>query len=130
LGQRVTIPAAITVAGFGMIGNPGGGMGLMALYEEQGGMPWLLLAQTEQATIGNGINILPVSTPLSAGSYWLMADFSTTSTICNDGGTSNTLIFGNASFGSPLPANFQSVPGGPTILTNTVAFNFFVVAAD
>jgi hypothetical protein len=125
----VTIPANITVTGFGMIGNPGGGTGLMAIYENSGGMPSFLLGQSAQGAIGNGVNVLPASMPLSAGSYWLMVEFSETSAICADGGTSNTVMFGNASFGS-VPANFTTVPGGPTILTNTVAFNFFVVAAD
>jgi hypothetical protein len=129
LGQLVTIPATTMVTGLGMIGNPGGGNAIMALYADAGGMPTLLLAQSEQATIGNGVNVLPMSPlSLSAGSYWLMAEFSATSTLCNDGGTSNTLIFGSATFGSALPLNFQSVPGGPTTLTNNVVYNFFVVA--
>jgi hypothetical protein len=129
IGQLVSIPA-MTVTGLGMIGNPGGGTGLMALYENTGGMPSVELLSSSSGTIGSGINVLPVS-PMSlpANSYWLMAEFTTTSTICNDGGTSNTVIYGAEGFGS-LPPNFSTVPGGPQVLSNQVTFNFFVVAAD
>jgi hypothetical protein len=114
-----------------MIGNPGGGTALMAIYANSGGMPTLLLGQSGTATIGSGVNILPVSMTLSANSYWLMAEFTATSTICDDGGSSNTLIFGAASFGAAsLPTNFQNVAGGPSTLSNNVVYNFFVVSAD
>jgi hypothetical protein len=130
IGQLVTIPVAAKITGLGMIGNPGGGTAIMALYENTNGTPSVFLAQSAEATIGKGVNVLIMPTmSMPAGSYWVMAEFSTTSVICNDGGTSNTIIYGSEGFGT-LPASFLTVQGGPQSLTNTVAFNFFVVASD
>jgi hypothetical protein len=129
IGELVNISVATKVTALGVIGNPGGGVGIMALYSNVSGLPSVMETESGQVGIGNGNNILQVTpVSLSAGSYWVMAEFSATSVICVDGATSNTIVYGNSTFGS-VPQNFSAATG-QTTLKNTVDLNFYVLAAD
>jgi hypothetical protein len=73
-GMSVTVPAAIRVTALGCITNATGGMFVMGLYTNNGGVPGTLLASTAPETATNGVQEFPVTpVAIAAGTYWVTA---------------------------------------------------------
>ncbi len=74
LGVDFTLSQTGVIQSLNMIGNGTGANFQMAIYNDNGGVPNNLVAETALSTVGNGINSLPVTpTQLAAGEYWIMA---------------------------------------------------------
>jgi hypothetical protein len=127
LGQQVTIGSSITVTHLGVIGNAGGAQGILALYNQDGtGKPSTLVTKTAAANIVAGSNTIPVATSanVAAGTYWIMAEYSATSSICVDTSTSNQIYYVSESFGT-VPTTFPS-----PLSEKSVDINYYVVGQD
>jgi hypothetical protein len=129
VGQQITISATITVTSLGVFGNPGtpaGATGVLALYNTTAtGAPLMLQAQTAPTAIAAGNNtIFTTSAPsVPAGTYWIMGEYSATSSICVNSSASNTLDYTTVSTFGTLPLTFPS----PMTVPATVDINYYVV---
>jgi hypothetical protein len=128
LGERVDIAAAIQVTALGVIATsaePATGVdGIMALYDDVGGVPSALQAQTASTTIGPGDNLIPVESPASvaAGTYWIMAEYDATASVCVDASDSNPIAYVSIGGYEIVPATLANQQG-----VSSVDLNYYVV---
>jgi hypothetical protein len=128
LGETVAISSTITLTGLGVIGNPGGTTGILALYTSAGGEPSTLVARTGAATIGSGANVVPVQPPtptVTPGTYWIMAEYSGTVTLCVDQASTNPTDYESVTFGT-VPTTFQPT----TAPFGAEDINYYVVGTE
>jgi hypothetical protein len=127
--QQISISSPVTITALGVFGNkPATGLqGAMALYNNSGGGPGTLVTYTNATPIVSGDNRIPVglATAVSAGTYWIAAEFSANASICGDTSTSNTVEYVSVSFPSP-PNPFGS---NPTVLSME-DLNFYAVGTE
>jgi hypothetical protein len=100
IAQPVYLPVGTewtTVDALGVFGNQGGATGVLALYTSEQ-RPYALVAYTEAAPIQAGENVFAVTLVpnagflLNNGTFWIVAQFSGTSSICVDATTNNYLV--------------------------------------
>lgn len=108
IAQEVTLSSDITLSALGIGIASGSGNAVLALYEDSGGAPGALLAQTASEAVSAGSNELDLSgadVSLTAGTYWIakVHDDVAYVTESSTGGTSNTSTWGASSFSSSLP---------------------------
>ncbi|CAM3422631.1 T9SS type A sorting domain-containing protein [Aequorivita lipolytica] len=120
LGVNFTLSQVGVLQSLNMIGNGTGANFQMAFYNDNGGVPNNLVAQTAISTVGTGINSLPVTpVELAAGDYWIMAVYdnngsSTSHSDVNLSAASSMVYFDNLPFGNAIPPNasgFQTYTG-------------------
>lgn len=108
LGVGFTLSQVGVLHALNMIGNGNGSNFQMAIYDDMGGVPNSLVANTNISTVGTGIVSLPVApVQLEAGDYWIMAVYE------NDGNHSNVnqnslrspVYYTELPFGNPMPTN-------------------------
>ena len=82
----------------------------MALYTDNDGVPDSLFASSAITTVtGSGVLELDVTDQsLPAGTYWIMAVYSSTASISFTTSTSATVKYRALNFGSSLPTSFGS----------------------
>jgi hypothetical protein len=125
LGESVAIAVPITVTSLGVVGNAhaGGFNGIVALYTDYADGPGGLVANTASTPINQGSNVIPVVSPVqvSAGTYWILAEYSGDPQICVDTATGNKIDYFPVTFGA-LPNVFPTPNSnaGPDL-------NYFVV---
>ena len=93
LGQQVTVSSAMTLSGLGIGLDSGSGSVVMALYEDDGGTPGELVAQTGSEAVSSGSNALALSggdVSLAAGDYWLMKVHDDVAYLIEDSGSAST----------------------------------------
>jgi hypothetical protein len=123
LGQQVTVSASITLLDLGVVGQAAtGASGVLALYSNSGGAPATLMAQTASTAISAGANLIPVTNAISvsAGTYWIVGEYSATASICVDTSTSNLIDFVSVAYPT-VPATF----GTPRTVT-TADINYYL----
>jgi hypothetical protein len=123
--QLVTVPYAITVTALGNIGvSAGGGVFVMGLYTDSGGVPGSLLVESAPANTVVGAQELPVSArTIAAGTYFVAASVAAGGNrwgLLTTGGTGEWA--GTYTYTSTLPAN---APSGSGFAGD--AFNYYVV---
>jgi hypothetical protein len=127
VGERLYIEDDIEVTALGVIGaatEPASGVhGIMGLYSDMGGLPYALMANTLSTTIGPGNNMIPVVSvaSVSAGFYWIMAEYDATAFICGDDATDNPIAGLQAGYGG-LPATITNPDA-----SSTDDFNYYVL---
>jgi hypothetical protein len=113
LGERLYVDDDIEVTALGVIASSAepatGVQGVLALYGDSGGIPSGLLANTASTTIGPGGNVIPVvsSGSITAGYYWIMAEYDGDAAICEDSSMDNPLFNLEAGYGA-VPATIVS----------------------
>jgi len=109
LGQAVVVPSAVTLAGIGTrmrLASPDAGR--LALYTNSGGAPGTLVTWVELGPLDAGPldRLLPGgSIALSAGTYWLMWNFSANVSIEYMPGVADTVRYRSFAYGAPPPAS-------------------------
>lgn len=100
MGIKRSLSSQSTLRAINMIGNNTKGKFKMAVYSDNGGKPYKLMAKTNVGTVTDGVVSLPVpETLLPAGNYWIVAVYAV-STYHSD---MNTNATGSTYFGYPLP---------------------------
>lgn len=130
IGEGILIQSTITVTALGLISRNGGGSGSLALYTDAGGRPGTLKAQTGSMSIPANANVpIPVSATVSvpAGTYWIMSEFASNSSICVDSAAGNTLYY---EVTGSFPSTFPTTSPPAESIPNTVHINFYVVGQD
>jgi hypothetical protein len=128
LGERVYIASAIQVTALGVIATsaePTTGIdGILALYDDEGGLPLALQAQTASTTIGPGDNLIPVVSPVSvaSGTYWIMSEYDVAASVCVDDSASNPIAYVAISAYDVVPALLTN----PQV-ASSVDVNYYVV---
>jgi hypothetical protein len=128
LGERVSITSSVQVTALGVIATsaePATGVdGILALYDDVGGLPSALQAQTASTTIGPGDNLVPVVSPVSVapGTYWIMSEYDATASVCVDDSVSNAIAYVAIGGYNVVPASLTNQVG-----ESTVDFNYYVV---
>jgi hypothetical protein len=127
----VQIGVPVTLQRFGIIMryNGAGASVTMALYSSDPatGGPATLIAQTSSFTSANGTNEIsasPMSTRLTAGTYWIAAAFNQANTAVGTAAPLDTMDFASYTYGDPLPATW---PTTFNTLPNTSVANFYLV---
>jgi hypothetical protein len=124
--QLVTVPYAITVTALGNIGvGAGGGVFVMGLYTDSGGVPGSLLVETAPANTVVGTQELPVSArTIAAGTYFVAASVAAPGGnrwgLLTTGGSGEWA--GTYTYTGTLPA---TAPSGSGFAGD--AFNYYVV---
>lgn len=79
-GEEITVSEPITVIKLGAnLLTSSGGSAIFALYTNSGGLPSTLVVNTVSAPVVAGLNEIPTApTPIEAGTYWIMAEYSAT----------------------------------------------------
>ncbi|MFZ5441422.1 MAG: InlB B-repeat-containing protein, partial [Myxococcota bacterium] len=125
LGNRITVPSTVSLSKFGVIGRAAGPSVIMALYTDAGGAPGSLVARTASTPliVGN-LELSPLSaTTLVAGTYWIMAEYSSSASIGTDSSVSTNFIsYVSHTFGTTLPNPF----GAPQTYDGST-FNYYLV---
>ena len=108
LGQQLTLGSAITLTGLGIGLDSGSGNVVMALYEDNGGSPGALVAQTGSSAVSSGSNTLALSggyVSLAAGDYWLMKVHDDVAYVTESSadGTANTSSWGAFTYSASVP---------------------------
>jgi hypothetical protein len=105
--RPVTVAAGGTLVDFGIIGITPGVQTVMGLYTDSGGAPGTLVVQTAEAALVDGPLLIPVTaTPISAGSYWIAAEFDGTAEVDESPSTTVTAYCDTTPFSATLPATF------------------------
>jgi len=124
--ELITISQSVTVTALGVVGQAAtGAQGTLALYENAGGVPGSLVAQTGTTTvIAAGPNEIATTAqvPITAGTYWIGAEYNATAAICIDGSKTNTLQLTTITTYGTVPLVF----GGPTTITGAEDVNYYV----
>jgi len=125
LGSKLVVPQASTLDAFALIAVTSGYQVQMALYTDSSGEPGSLFASSAVTTVpGSGVFKLDVADqPLPAGTYWIMAVYSSTASISKSTSTSATVKYRSLSFGSSLPTSF----GSASTYTGQ-EFNYYLIA--
>jgi hypothetical protein len=126
LGEQISIPVATTVSALAITTTSSGYNGIIALYDSSasGGLAGARVAQTGSTAMTNGVNevaITPVA--VAAGSYWIMADYSSDARMCVDGSSTNPIEYMQFTFGMPAPASLS----GDGVTAMSAAFGYYVV---
>jgi hypothetical protein len=118
LGYSFSVPTAFTLTSFGIniSSVPAGGQGRFALYSNSSGAPGTLLASTPLVTLSAGRQeyTASASVPLTAGTYWLMSNFSLDTSVFHSS-TSVTSDYRALTTSMALPTTF----GTPQTFTAT-----------
>jgi hypothetical protein len=131
LGERVYVANPVQLTALGVIATsaqPASGVhGIVALYDDVGGLPSALLAQTPSTTVKPGDNLIPVATPVSlaVGSYWIMAEYDASASICVDTSVSNPIAWVGVGGYGVVPASLSNQKA-----MSTVDFNYYLVATQ
>lgn len=108
LGVKYTLNSPGILHSLNLIGNNTGSQVQMALYDDNGGVPNNLIAQSGIDTVGIGLLSLPVTaTQLAPGDYWIMAIYDTSAvhTYKNTQVSTNVIYYQSLIFGSQIPTN-------------------------
>jgi hypothetical protein len=128
--QQISLSSSITLTAFGQFGNAptSGVQSIMALYNAGTSGPTTPVAYSGSVTILAGNNELPVSpsVAVSAGTYWIVGEYSAIASICTDNGSSNLVDLVSVSLYGSLPNPF----GTPTKLQNTVDLNYYLIGTE
>ncbi|MGY8884834.1 MAG: hypothetical protein ACKVKI_04900, partial [Flavobacteriales bacterium] len=107
LGVSYTLEEEGTINSINMIGNGGGSLVQMAVYNDLGGVPDDLIVFSEIAEVGNGMTVYPVTpTVIPPGDYWIMAVYEFQgdhSNVLQE--TGNPVYYTALPFGDPIPTN-------------------------
>ena len=124
LGEKVVLSKAATLLDFGLIDATTGQHVVMALYTDNGGSPYQLVAYTSSTALtGTDQQITPnTQASLAAGTYWIMAVYDQTAGPERDNATTNPIDYISFTFGSTLPTTFPT----PTSYTGQ-NFNYYLV---
>jgi len=137
LGQPVTISAASTVRGFGLLTPSPGSLVSMGLYTNNAAsLPSQLVAKAEFQAVVVGVpgkNEYTASPAMTGGSlqippgnYWIMALYDT-NTMTEGAGASGpltTVAFVTTGWGNPLP---QMLPASISTQTNVRVTNYYIL---
>lgn len=125
LGQTITIPTSGNLKKLGWITSTSTEMIKIGIYTNVGGAPGSLVASIPASTVAIGVNEVALATPiaLAAGTYWFMANYSTTGGTYKDATTGITTKYISLPFGDALPTTFPSTHS--TYTSNN--FNYYVV---
>ncbi len=131
-GEAAVVSTPITLTALGVIGSPsmpGNITAILALYSDAGGVPSALLARTESTLLHPGNISIPVTAPvaLSAGIYWIMAEYNASAHICIDSASTNTLVFTNIDAYGTVPSFFD---GTLTTLHGYEDLNYYLVGTE
>jgi hypothetical protein len=130
-GIPVTIPpsatgAPLTLQQFGAVSKTGVGQPqvIMALYDDAGGSPGNIVADTAATPLAGGDQRITPNAPglaLSPGTYWVMGNFSATATMMTTPGGATPTSYVSHPFGTTFPSN-------PAVLQfPQFQLNFYVV---
>lgn len=100
-----------TLNSINIIGNNSGANFRMAVYDDNGGNPNNLIAESGIGVVGDGIISMPVTpTLLPPGVYWIAFIFSTLDdhSTASDTASDHITFYDSLPFGDPLPANWTS----------------------
>jgi len=125
LGTSLVVSQASTLDAFGLIVVSSGFQVQMALYTDNNGVPDSLFASSPITTVtASGVLELDVTDQsLPAGTYWIMAVYSSLASVSYTSSTSATVKYRALSFGSSLPTSFGSASG-----YDGQEFNYFLIA--
>lgn len=109
LGQKIEIERAATVTHFGFIARTDGTQVRFALYEDDNGEPGAIVTSTPSTAVLLGRQeIASTEVTVSAGTYWLMGNFSDATTIAanEDALPGNIIKYRALPFAQGLPPTF------------------------
>jgi hypothetical protein len=108
--RPVTITAAGSLVDIGIIDSTSGGDFVMGLYTSSStGTPGDLVAQTGEAVLTSGTQLLPTSvTAVTAGDYWIAASFAGTATVVESPTATVTAYCATVTFTPTLPSAFPA----------------------
>jgi len=107
--RPVTVTTGGTLIDIGMIGITTGVDVVMGLYADSGGAPGALVAGSPEVPLLNGPVVVPVpSTAISAGAYWIAAEFSATASVEEDPSATVTAYCSSTAFVPILPNPFPA----------------------
>lgn len=111
VGVNFTLSQVGVIHALNMIGNGTGTDFQMAIYDDNGGVPTNLVANTAISSVGTGLMSLPVApVQLAPGDYWIMAIYNDNGSGTNQSNvnfvdTSSIAYYFALTFGNPLPSN-------------------------
>ncbi|MFT3712203.1 MAG: hypothetical protein QM817_31550 [Archangium sp.] len=109
LGHTITVPATFTLTHFGinLSSAPSGATARYALYTNSAGAPGTLVASTATVTSTAGRTEIPATaqTTVTAGTYWLMSNFSTDTSVFHGTNTATT-AYRSLTITTALPTTF------------------------
>ncbi len=110
LGWAVTVPSDTTLYGMGAVLGSSGASMRMALYTNSSSTPGTLVAYTDTATTTSGANEIDLTSPveLSAGTYWIMANYGALTTLYYGSTSTVTLRYRTYDVSSTPPSSFGS----------------------
>jgi hypothetical protein len=117
LGYRITVTSRMDLTHLALIIKSAvAGAVQMGLYTESGGEPNTLVAQTASAPLSAAgryeIPITAGQVQIQPGAYWLMADYSVTTSPGVLTGTGGVYKYISLTFGSALPTTFPAASTG------------------
>jgi hypothetical protein len=123
LGSKLALAVPAQLTHLAVITHDAGPMVQLALYTDAGNTPGALMASTAATTMVLGTMELPVAqTALPAGDYWIMGNYSASTSIGIDFSDANALVaYVTLSFGAALPDPF----GAPQTYTGQ-KFNYYI----
>ena len=126
-GTPVVVPRSTHLLRFGIIGYGTGPNFRMALYTDNAGTPFQLVAATPGKPLQNGPQEVAVPDQIiAAGNYWIMVVLDATTSIgANNNGTLPPYKTVAQNYGSPLPSTLSGVSSGPNH-----HINFWIVVRD
>lgn len=121
LGSQITVTAPTTLTHFGVLGKSSGALVKLALYTDVGGNPGTLVASVGPFTLANGVNEIPATATLPAGSYWIMGIYNIVASIGIDLANSDVVKYISLPFASALPGTFPA-----PIVYSGQRFNYYI----
>ena len=109
--QEVSLSSAITLTGFGIDIQSGSANIMFVLYDESGGLPDALVAESASAAIAAGTNQVAVdggTVSLAAGTYYLGKVLDNSVSVVHDSATTDTYYYYAHSYGGAFPTAFGS----------------------
>ena len=108
LGSQLVVTAPGTLTHFGVFSKSSGALVKLALYTDVAGNPGTLVASVGPFTLANGVNEIPATATLQAGTYWIMGIYNISASIGISFANSDVVKYIALPFASALPATFPS----------------------
>jgi hypothetical protein len=124
LGSSIEVPEFMTITALALIGESATAHVKMGLYTDSHGNPDELVVGTDETAVPDGVLEIPVEpTPVTRGTYWLMAVYDTDASVGQEArATPNLIVFRRLDFADPLPLTF-----GRPVHEPSERFNYYVV---
>jgi hypothetical protein len=125
-GIQVSVPNDCTLQRLALITPDLSGNVKLALYDDFGGSPDVLVVSSDGSALNGGtleIDVAP--TPIVAGSYWMFATYDQTTTVYNDASATTDVVYRTMTYSDSFNLGF-----GVHSTTTGQDFNYYLVVQE